>query len=200
MAPTAHRRVRNVVSIFVAGVLAFGLAACTGGDDTSSETKKKEDPYKNKPLPVSFDTPKGFSKSGNSQVQNPLTDNYEAQFLDYDASETAERIFVVSYVLDVDTSDMNDQELMAQVGEFDQTIGNEQKSQPYIALANGRKGIHKYVNEPLPQGEEGEVRRYDAEYFFDGNHLIQVGCEREKDQYISAVYKGCQGVLENLEF
>lgn len=178
-------------------VLALGLAACTSsGAEPDDEGKKSKDPHAGKPLEVSFDTPEGFSKTKDFELAKPLTKDYEAKFLKLDASKTNELIFVASYVLDKDTSDMNTEELNGLVTEFDKTLGNTQKSAPYPAVANGHKGIHKYVYEPFGQ----KKLIYDAEYFFETDHVVMVGCQREKDKYIKDIYAGCQTVLENLEF
>lgn len=199
MALIAQRRIRQVLVAVVASALVLGMTACgTKEDPKPSDTEKTADPFEGKPLEVSFDNPDGFSKVTDVEVLAPLTKKYDAQFLKMDATKTNEMVFVISYALDVDTTDMDAAALRAQVAGFDATIGNTQKSNPYTAIANGHSGLHKYVKQPTGQGDE--VLIYDAEYFFEGTHLVQVGCQREKDEYIADVYKACQVVLENLEF
>lgn len=191
---TPSRAARWVGVFATALTLAVGLAACTGADPGGDDTGK--DKESSKPLKVKFDMPKGFSENDKAEVMNPLADKYEAQFITLDGVETLEMIFVVSYVLDVDAKSMERDELEGLVAGYVKKVGNEADGEIYDSVANGHPGFHRYIRTPDESGED--IVRYDSDYFFKDNHLVQVGCQKKHED--AKIQSGCETVLESLEF
>lgn len=191
---TPSRAARWVGVFATVLTLAVGLSACTGDDPDGDKSGK--DKQSNKPLKVKFDMPKGFSKADNVELLNPLADKYEVQFITLDGVETLETIFVVSYVLDVDAESMERDELEGLVAGYVKKVGNEADGEIYDSVANGHSGFHRYIRTPDESGED--IIRYDSDYFFKDNHLVQVGCQKKHED--AKIQAGCESVLGSLEF
>lgn len=174
--------------------LAVGVTACTGGEPGGDDTGEKKE--SSKPLKVKFDIPEGFSEADDVELMNPLADKYEVQFITLDGVSTLETIFVVSYVLDVDADSMDRNELEGLVAGYVKKVGNEADGEIYYSVANGHPGFHRYIRTPDESGED--IIRYDSDYFFEGNHMIQVGCQKKAED--AKIQDGCETVLGSLEF
>ncbi|ADD45306.1 hypothetical protein [Stackebrandtia nassauensis] len=186
-------RFRRGVAITFIGVLAAGLAACTG-DNGSNGDKDSEGGAK--PLAVEYDVPEGFKENKDMKPITPLAKNHEVKYFSLDGKES-ESIFVASYVIDVDTTDLDRDELLELVRQYDDKVDNQGKGDPYAAVANGHPGFHKWTKQATKTGDEQFIT-YDAEYFFEGKRMVQVGCQY-KDQE-AEIAKACRTVLGSLEF
>ena len=196
------RSVRRLAATLTAAALVVGLAACSkdddGGDQPSDDAASPTKTYDpDKPIEPKFDVPDGFVENTDAELPKPLSDNYTLRLFAMQGVETDETVFIASYVIDTDTTDLSKEDLIKLVGDFDEQIGNKDDGKAYTSLANGRSGVHKYILEPLEEGS-GEHLKYNAEFFFEGNHLVEVGCQFEDEP--DKVETACQTVLQNLEF
>lgn len=195
MFATPSRAVRRIGVALATLMLAVGLTACSGdsGDPGDDSGKNKAD---NKPVAVEFDVPKGFSKADDVELMNPLAEKYKAQFYTMDDVNTLELIFVVSYVLDEDTDEMDRSELEGLVAGYVKKVGNEADGDIYDSVANGNAGFHRYIRTPDPSGDD--IIRYDSDYFFKGNKMVQVGCQKKHED--AKIQTACEAVLGSLKF
>ena len=200
--PATSHLLRRCAAALTVVALAAGLVSCSDDEPVETEPDNADvtpsvtyDPAT--PIEAKFDVPEGFLEDTSQEVVSPLSDNYSARFFTMQGVETVEAVFVVSYVLDSDTTGMSTDNLIKVVNGFDQIVGNKDTGKAYVSLANGRVGVHKYVLQALEAGSGNNIR-YNAEYFFEGTHLVQVGCQFDAES--AAVTTACQTVLQNLSF
>lgn len=193
MFDTPSRAARWVGVAVTALTLAVGLTACTGNSGGEDPGGKKGS---DKPLAVKFDTPKGFSENSEVEVLNPLAKKYEIKAVTLDDVESLEMIMVVSYVLKTDAKSMERSELEGLVAGYVKKVGNEAEGEIYDSVANGHAGFHRYIRTPDESGED--IIRYDSDYFFKDNNLVQVICQKKHED--AKVQDGCEAVLGSLEF
>ena len=190
------RFVRRLTATLCATTLALGLAAC-GGEDPNAKKEPKVDP--NAPVEVEFDIPQNFVEQDAYEPLTPLFDDWSARSFKLQGVENGEHeiIWVMSYVLPYDTDSMDADQLYALVDGYIRKVDNLNESGViYPSLSNGRAGYHRYIVVPGPSGEDNI--RYDSDYFFDGNKLVQIGCQKKSQD--AAVLEGCNVILDTLKF
>lgn len=201
-----------IIAACVALVAALGSAAllvfafnddedtAQGGDQASQDTDEPTDNENTDtsdltPLPVNYSTPQGFSQVSTAELITPLFPTYDVEFLAMDDADTYESVFVVSYVLDSDTTDYTDDQLVDEVASYAGTLGKLNSDQPAPVDVGDKTWIFDYIQQ---EGLSGNVINYEAYFFFSGPYLIEVGCQPDKET--AAVIEACGSVLGTISW
>ncbi|HIW61094.1 MAG TPA: hypothetical protein H9881_01435 [Candidatus Stackebrandtia excrementipullorum] len=196
--PTSNSKTILVIAACVGLLAALGSAALLIFNFGDNLEAAEQEPLSAtqlselEPVTVTYDEPPGFSRSTNSFLVTPLFPDHTVDFINMDDVYTYESVFVVSYVLDVDTVNYTDEELVDKVSSFGTTIGKLNGDTPEWKSAGGKDAVFDYIEQ---EGNQGTIT-YDAYFFFDGPYMIQVGCQPEAET--SAVETACQTVLDSL--
>jgi hypothetical protein len=189
------RTARWFATAVAVAALAGGLSACSGGGQEADTGDKDTKDYATTPLEVKYEVPEGFAEAKDGEPLVPLAEKFEAKYFDMDDVDTTEQIFIISYVINVDTSNLDRDGLIELVQQYDTKVDNQGEGLPYLSLANGHEGLHKWTKQEA--GDDAFVV-YDSEFFFKDNHLVQVGCQYDKQE--KAVAEGCHQLLKTLDF
>ncbi|MGH8794752.1 MAG: hypothetical protein ACRDXX_19160 [Stackebrandtia sp.] len=211
--PQSNSKLILIIAACVAvvfGLASVGVVVWMASDsDSNNADDPKEDPGKSEsadpaeeeepteeeatPLLVTYDVPSGFEESTDSYLLHPLYDDREEHHMYMPDAETYESVWVISYAMPNDTSSLSEDDLIAEVNLYGETVEKENTDEPKADTVAGKSAIVDYIE---ASGGSTDKIRYDAYFFFDGQHLVEVGCQYDKEK--DTVKDACTEVLDSL--
>lgn len=163
------------------------------GSHESSKSSQNDGPPTDA-VDVEYDIPSGFDTDSASEIQTELEPKYNDYYMRMSGVDTYEELFVVSYLLDYDSSDKSSSELTSAVSEYGDQAGKTSDDEPQSTEELGFDAVTDHI---VADGSDTKVE-YDATYIFDGYYMIEVGCQYDAET--ETVTNACPELIDSLKW
>lgn len=190
-----------VVFAIANAILATWLVSGSGGDSTKGDDNKAK-PKPSEVVSLDYEVPGGFS-AADGVLFSPLYSNGEDQWeMMMHETEKVESVWVAPYIMDEDTSSWDEADYIEQVQKYAEQVEDEStdtgvNAEPVVG-PDGETNTAYVDSLRVTSPRDNSKITYDAYHFFDGYHLIQVGCQYKKDK--DAVLTACSELMQSLSW